>query len=479
MLGDTLRLDGLIRLRRERVRQAGAGLLPDGAVLGGAPDRRRDGVSRPKPHVRLLAVSATSRSSMRIAAGSAPGRYLVAFQETGQRDARSRGIGHRHERRRARPERSCLPSGLHRGEIVVRDAAGNEARGIFRFVAAAATRSSRSRGGSPPARRGSRSMRSIPTEEPFRRDSARLPTGERPGASSRSSVVRLARRGGRARSRARSIDASSGTARERRLERFFAFPDPRAERDSVFCDARSRASRRGALSEDPDRSGARVDSLRAPLRRAARRFARRLPDRPAGVYRLRAGRAPRERREYIHDTRQRSPRISARARPRLPDLHVRSGSFRVVRRRRRPHDPAQGSLRARHGRAPGARGAGSGEEIARARAGDRALLSRFSDRGIRASAPVRFRFGARRGPVSLERKGGVAVRRGARSGGGHGRGRKAGRLRGIHRCEGAGHEAPRVHPPDRGERLLQDGSSTTFPFTTEDPASTPNRRRRS
>ena len=166
VLDDTLRLDGVFGFGVERVRQAGEGVLPDGAVLGGAPDRRRDGISRRETARSIIPVSAISRSSTRIAAET-PRGAISRF--TGKRAMRCPIA-------RDRASSRTMPGGPDALMLSVRPAPGGDRRarrGGERGPGVLSIRSGRRPeidGGAeiPPACRGSKSTRSIPTEEPFR-----------------------------------------------------------------------------------------------------------------------------------------------------------------------------------------------------------------------------------------------------------------------------------------------------------------------
>jgi hypothetical protein len=167
-------------------------------------------------------------------AGGAPGRYFTLFRKSGNEMPDREGSGVV-TNVAGRAGAIALPSGPHRGEIVVRDAAGNEARGSFRFVLERRPEIAverRTVGGAPRieidafdpdggavaanltvSADGGTTWRWAATDST---GSLAVPPAPEPDALYRC-VVR---------------DGEGAEA-----SREFAFPDPRVERDSVLCEA--------------------------------------------------------------------------------------------------------------------------------------------------------------------------------------------------------------------------------------------------
>jgi len=165
----------------------------------------------------------------------AAGRYFTLYRKSGNvmPDREGSGIITNDG---GRAGAVVLPSGVHRGEIVVRDAVGNEARGFFRFI-----------------------LERRPEIEVERRVSSGIPRIEidafDPDGGAVSTNLTVSTDGGATWSFF-ALEESSGAlgaaaapdpgalyrcvvrdGEGAETRRFFAFPDPRAERDSVFCDA--------------------------------------------------------------------------------------------------------------------------------------------------------------------------------------------------------------------------------------------------
>jgi hypothetical protein len=166
--------------------------------------------------------------------GDAPGRYFALYRNAGNAMPDREGTGF--VTSRPGPAGSLAPAcGEHRGEIVVRDAAGNEARGVFRFVV---------------------------ERKPEVEVALRVSSGERrveidafdPDGGAVAVHLDVSADGGET-WRFVAADSSGSLAagaavepdalyrcvaanvRGDSAERFFAFPEPRAEGDSVFCEA--------------------------------------------------------------------------------------------------------------------------------------------------------------------------------------------------------------------------------------------------
>ncbi|MFA4949069.1 MAG: hypothetical protein WC674_11280 [Candidatus Krumholzibacteriia bacterium] len=193
--------------------------------------------------------------------GSAPGRYFTLYRKSGNAmpDREGSGIITNDA---GRAGAVVLTSGLHRGEIVVRDAAGNEVRGMFRFI-----------------------FQRRPEIEAERRVSFGMPRVEidafDPDGGAVSTNLTVSTDGGTTWSFV-ALEESSGAlgaaaapdpgalyrcvARDGEgamTERFFAFPDPRTERDSVLCDAVPELRAEGLyLKIRTDRALASIPSVR-------------------------------------------------------------------------------------------------------------------------------------------------------------------------------------------------------------------------
>jgi hypothetical protein len=167
--------------------------------------------------------------------GDAPGRYGILFKKPGNRLPDREGMGVVSSDS-ARTGARALAPGIHRGEIIVRDAAGNEAKAVFHFA-----------------------IHRYPVIEasPIGPDSSRIgivsldPDG---GAVSTTlfasldegntwNAIELAPAGNRLEGRA-SVDGRVLYRCEARddegatVERFFAFPGRRGDGDSVLCECR-------------------------------------------------------------------------------------------------------------------------------------------------------------------------------------------------------------------------------------------------
>jgi len=192
--------------------------------------------------------------------GDAAGRYFALYRKQGNAmpDREGSGIITNDA---GRAGTGVLPSGLHRGEIVVRDAAGNEARGFFRFI-----------------------LERRPEIAAERRISAGVPRIEidafDPDGGAVATHLTVSTDGGST-WRFAAIDSSgslvaAAAPESDALYRFvvrdsegastsrdFAFPYPRAERDSVFCDAAPELRAEGLyLRIRTDRALAAIPSVR-------------------------------------------------------------------------------------------------------------------------------------------------------------------------------------------------------------------------
>ena len=192
--------------------------------------------------------------------GAAAGRYFTLYRKSGNTmpDREGSGIV---TNGAGRAGAVVLPSGPHRGEIVVRDAAGNEARGSFRFV-----------------------LERRPEIAAERRVSSGTPRIESvafdPDGGAVATNLSVSTDGGRT-WRFAAADTSGSLAAAAAPEpdalyrfvvrdsegasswRDFAFPDPRAERDSVFCDAAPELRAEGLyLKLRTDRALAAIPSVR-------------------------------------------------------------------------------------------------------------------------------------------------------------------------------------------------------------------------
>jgi hypothetical protein len=192
--------------------------------------------------------------------GGAPGRYFALYRKSGNTmpDREGSGIV---TNAAGRAGAVALPSGLHKGEIIVRDAAGNEARGVFQFIIERRPEIAVERrfsGGVPRigidafdpdggavavnltvSTDGGTAWRWVATDSSGSLAVAAAPD---PGA-----LYRCVAR-----------DAEGAES-----ERFFAFPDPRPERDSVFCEASPEIRAEGLyLKIRSDRALASMPSVR-------------------------------------------------------------------------------------------------------------------------------------------------------------------------------------------------------------------------
>ncbi len=174
--------------------------------------------------------------------GDAPGRYFALYRNAGNAMSDREGTGF--VTSRSGPAGSTAPAaGEHRGEIVVRDAAGNEARGIFRFVVERkpeveiALRASS----------GERRIEIDALDPDGGAVTVNLDVSVDGGETWR--FIAGDSSGSLAASAAFEHDALYRCVAENirgdSAERFFAFPDPRAERDSVFCEAVPEIRREG------------------------------------------------------------------------------------------------------------------------------------------------------------------------------------------------------------------------------------------
>jgi len=192
--------------------------------------------------------------------GKAPGRYLVLFKKPGntmpERDGSGIIAGDA-----TRADALVLSPGLHEGEIVVRDASGNEARGIFRFALHSYPIAEISLIGDSGA-----SRIEINSYDPDGGAVSTALSASLDGGKSWSTVA-LDRS-----SLMLSGKAPAGGALYRcvvrddegaRIERFFASPDVRRDPDSVLCDVRPELRAEGLyLRIRTDRALASVPSVR-------------------------------------------------------------------------------------------------------------------------------------------------------------------------------------------------------------------------
>ncbi len=193
--------------------------------------------------------------------GDAAGRFFTLFRKSGNEMPDREGWGVV-TNDTGRAGAVVLPAGLHRGEIVVRDAVGNEARGSFQFV-----------------------LKRSPGIEAGRRISSGAPRIEidafDPDGGSVSTDLNVSTDGGATWS-AVALEESSGSlvassasdagalyrcvvrdGEGAETSRFFGFPDPRDERDSVFCDASPELRPEGLyLGIRTDRALASIPSVR-------------------------------------------------------------------------------------------------------------------------------------------------------------------------------------------------------------------------
>jgi len=165
--------------------------------------------------------------------GSAPGRYLLLFRKPANTMPDREGTGIIASGA-GRAGALVLSSGLHTGEIVLRDAGGNEARGLFRFIVHRYPAVEVSKSGEPGA-------------PGFKVDSS-----DPEGGSPVSLALSVSRDGGRS---WLAVETARGSlsigmnepstilyrcvARDSegaRVERFFAVPRPQAGSDTVLCD---------------------------------------------------------------------------------------------------------------------------------------------------------------------------------------------------------------------------------------------------
>jgi hypothetical protein len=166
--------------------------------------------------------------------GAAPGRYFTLYRNAGNAMPDREGTGIVASRPGA-PGAVASAAGEHRGEIVVRDAAGNEARGTFRFIVErkpeveVALRSAA----------GERRIEIDAFDPDGGAVAARLDVSTDAGASWRFLAADSV--GSFAAPAVPERDAlyrcAAVNARGDSTERLLAFPEPRAERDSVFCEA--------------------------------------------------------------------------------------------------------------------------------------------------------------------------------------------------------------------------------------------------
>jgi hypothetical protein len=192
--------------------------------------------------------------------GEAPGRYFTLYRKSGNEmpDREGSGVVTGDA---ARAGALVLSSGPHRGEIVVRDAAGNEATGTFRFVLERRPSISaelKEVGGAPRIEIG-----------------AFDPEGEAVAATLSVSADGGATWNSVATDSSGSLAVPAGAGREglyrcvarnaagAETTRYFAFPDARVERDSVFCEASPELRAEGLyLKIRTDRALAAVPSVR-------------------------------------------------------------------------------------------------------------------------------------------------------------------------------------------------------------------------
>ncbi len=166
--------------------------------------------------------------------GTAPGRYFALHRNAGNAMPDREGTGI--VASRPGPAGAVEPSaGEHRAEIVVRDAAGNEARASFRFIV-------ERRPEVEIALRSAAAERRIEIEALDPDGGAvavRLSVSADAGESWR--FLAADSSGSLAASAVSEPDALyrcvAENVRGDSTERLFAFPSPRAERDSVFCEA--------------------------------------------------------------------------------------------------------------------------------------------------------------------------------------------------------------------------------------------------
>jgi len=260
VLGDTLQLDGLF----------GFGVS--------TYDRQSQGSYRMGPYTVELLIDGRSAYRLRNGrfdyaqfgdvpleyedrGGKAPGRYLVLFKRPGNTMPERDGSGVIASDA-ARAGSLVVSPGLHEGEIVVRDANGNEARGIFRFALHSYPVAEFSLSGAPGASRIEINSYDPDGGAVSTALSASLDGGKTWSmvALERSSLAlagkALAAPGALYRCVVRDDEGA-------RIERFYASPDGRRDPDSVLCDVHPELRAEGLyLRIRTDRALASVPSVR-------------------------------------------------------------------------------------------------------------------------------------------------------------------------------------------------------------------------
>ena len=192
--------------------------------------------------------------------GDAPGRYLLLFRKPANSLPGRDGIG-AITSDSSRTEARTLAPGIHRGEIIVRDADGNEAKAVFQFAINRYPAVEISRSGSGLSRIGI-----VSVDPDGGAVSTALSVSLDEGKTWNS--LALARSSNRWEGQAvsdggalyRCVVRDGGGAT---VERFFAFPEPRGDGDSVLCECRPELRAEGVyLRLRTDRPLASVPSVR-------------------------------------------------------------------------------------------------------------------------------------------------------------------------------------------------------------------------
>jgi hypothetical protein len=192
--------------------------------------------------------------------GEAPGRYFTLYRKSGNEmpDRQGSGVVAGDS---GRTGSLVLSPGPHRGEIVVRDAAGNEATGTFRFVLErrpSIAAELKNDGGTPRIEIGAFDPEgeSVAVTLSVSGDGGATWSSLATDSSGSLAVPVESERDALYRCVARNAAGAES-------ERYFAFPDARGERDSVFCEASPELRAEGLyLKIRTDRALASVPSVR-------------------------------------------------------------------------------------------------------------------------------------------------------------------------------------------------------------------------
>jgi len=167
--------------------------------------------------------------------GDVPGRYVMLFKKPANRLAGRDGIGIV-TFDSARSDARALPAGVHRGEIAVRDAAGNEARAVFHFAMHRYPVVELSRGGTPLSRI------EIVSFDP---DGGTVSTALSVSMDEGKTWNPVALSSSSNRIQAEAVPADGALYRciarddeGMAVERYAAFSEPRVNGDSVLCECR-------------------------------------------------------------------------------------------------------------------------------------------------------------------------------------------------------------------------------------------------